>query len=345
MFVRLLDEDVNRLQASAAFSEIEIRFAAGRKNMTKQGRESFFEGYAAIFATVLIWSTPSLFQFYLNRFYDPWAQNFYRYSVAFLAVMPFVIYRFRRSGPRLDRGLFLACLIPALPNVVHQISQTVALFHMGPGVYAIFIRSSVIITTLLALIFFPEERWIIRQWQFQIGTLLGLVGAVGVLWFQPGREGGPIALRGIAIAFTASFCWALYSVLVKRPSARLGPIRSFGLISFITSALLLPLTLMFGSIATPLYAGARVNIILIISAVTCISLAHVLYYIAIRKVGVALSQTLQLLCPAGALGLSALFFGERLTTAQVWSAAILLFGAFLAMRVKSTAAPAASENL
>ena len=278
--------------------------------MTKQERETFLRGYAAIFATVLIWSTPSLFQFYLNRFYDPWAQNFYRYSVACLAVMPFrVLSAFGASGPRLDRSILLACLIPALPNVVHQIAQTVSLFHMGPGVYAIFIRSSVIITTLLALIFFPEERWIIRQWQFQVGTLLGLVGAVGVLWFQPGREGGPIALRGIAIAFTASFCWALYSVLVKRPSARLGPIRSFGVISFITSALLLPLTLAFGTIATPLHVGARVNIILIISAVTCISLAHVLYYIAIRKVGVALSQTLQLLCPAGALGaLRALFW-------------------------------------
>jgi drug/metabolite transporter (DMT)-like permease len=313
--------------------------------MANERSDTFLRGYAAIFATVLIWSTPSLFQFYLNRFYDPWAQNFYRYSVACLAVMPFVFYRFRRSGPGLDRGMFLACLIPALPNVVHQITQTVALFHMGPGVFAIFIRSSVIITTLLALIFFPEERWIIRQWQFQVGTLLGLAGAVGVLWFQPGREGGPIAFRGIAVAFTASFCWALYSILVKRPSARLGPIRSFGLISFITSALLLPLTLAFGSIATPLHAGARVNIILIVSAVSCISLAHVLYYVAIRKVGVALSQTLQLLCPAGALGLSALFFGERLTTAQMWSAAILLFGAFLAMRVKAQAKPVTLEGI
>jgi drug/metabolite transporter (DMT)-like permease len=333
------------LQAGAVFFRIEAWLAADAKNMTKEERATFFKGYGAIFATVLIWSTPSLFQFYLNRYYDPWAQNFYRYAVAFLAVMPFVYYRLRRDGLRLERGMFLACLLPSLPNVVHQIAQTVSLFHMGPGVYAIFIRSSVIITTLLALIFFPEERWIIRQWQFQVGTLLGLVGAVGVLWFQPGREGGPIALSGIAIAFTASFCWALYSVLVKRPSARFGPIRSFGMISFITSALLLPLTLAFGSIATPLRVGASVNIILIISAVTCISLAHVLYYVAIRQVGVALSQTLQLLCPAGALALSALFFGERLTMAQVWSAAILLFGAFLAMRVKSTSEPAASENL
>lgn len=312
--------------------------------MSKRGQEKFSTGYLAIFATVVIWSTPSLFQFYLIRYYEPWSQNFYRYLVGFLAVLPFVLVRFRGSGPRLDATVFIACLIPSLPNVIHQITQTVALYHMGPGVYAIFGRSSVIFTALLALIFFPEERGIIRQWQFQVGTVLGLVGAVGVICFQEGWEAGAVPVLGFLIAFTASFCWALYSVLVKRPSARLGPIRSFGVISFITSVLLLPLTLAFGKIDTPFRVHASVNIILIISAVTCISLAHVLYYIAIRKVGVALSQTLQLICPAGALGLSALFFGERLTQAQLWSAALLLFGAFLAMRVKP-AAPAALEEV
>jgi drug/metabolite transporter (DMT)-like permease len=90
---------------------------------------------------------------------------------------------------------------------------------------------------------------------------------------------------------------------------------------------------------------ATAIVALIISAVTCISMAHVLYYIAIREIGVALSQTLQLLCPVGALGLSAWFFGERLTHAQLWSAAILLFGAFLAMRVKPEAVAESSENI
>jgi drug/metabolite transporter (DMT)-like permease len=54
---------------------------------------------------------------------------------------------------------------------------------------------------------------------------------------------------------------------------------------------------------------------------------------------------LQLICPAGALGLSALFFGERLTQAQLWSAGLLLFGAFLAMRVKPSADPVALEEV
>ena len=139
----------------------------------------------------------------------------------------------------------------------------------------------------------------------------------------------------MAVAFTASFCWALYSVLVKRPSARLGPIRSFGLISFITSALLLPLTLIFGKIATPLSAGVRVNLILIVSAVTCISLAHVLYYIAIRKVGVALSQCCNCFVRPGRSGYPR-FFSANGSPAAGLERRLLLFGAFLAMRVKTT---------
>ena len=311
----------------------------------RSGGRSISRGYLALFATVIIWSLPSLFQFYLLRYYDVWAQNFYRYSVACIAIAPFVAFRIRGGRSRLDLRAFALCLIPALPNVVHQITQTIALFYIGPGVYAIFTRSSVIMTALLALIFFPEERHMLRQWQFQVGTLLGLLGAIGVFWFQPGTIAGHVAIRGLLIAFIATTCWALYGVLVKRPSARLGSIRSFGLISFITSVLLFPLTCAFGNVATPLEVSWFVNLVLVISAITCITMAHVLYYVAIQEIGVALAQTLQLLCPLGAVVLSAWIFGERLTTAQLWSSAILLFGAFLAMRVKPIAATETAENI
>src|SRR5437764_2790955 len=305
------------------------------------------KGYAAVFATVFIWSLPSLFMYYLNRFYDPWAQNFYRYSVACIAIVPFVLWQIRRGGPRIDMHAIALCLVPCVPNVIHQITQVMALFYIGPGVYTIFTRASVIFTALLALAFFPEERFVIRQWQFQLGTLLGLAGAFGVIWFQANAQSSErhIALPGLFIAFTATFCWALYGVLIKRPSAELGPIRSFGLVSFITSAMLFPLTLAFGKIGTPLHAGVQANLILVISAVTCITLAHVLYYVAIREIGVALSQSLQLLCPAIAMALSAWLYGERLTHAQLWSAGILLIGAFLAMRTKPIATAETAENI
>src|SRR6266702_4449916 len=310
-------------------------------------RPSLSEGYAALFATIVIWSTPSLFMYYLNRYYDPWAQNFYRYLVACIAIAPLVIFRIQRSGSRFDWHAVMICFLPCLPNVVHQVTQVMALFYMGPGVYTIFTRASVIFTALLALAFFPEERFVIRQWQFQLGTLLGLAGAFGVIWFQANAQSSErhIALPGLFIAFTATFCWALYGVLIKRPSAELGSIRSVGLISFITSALLFPLTMTFGRIDTPIHAGAQANLVLIVSAVSCITLAHVLYYVAIHQIGVALAQTFQLLCPAIAMALSAWIFHERLTQAQLWSAAVLLLGAFLAMRVKPIATSEAAENI
>jgi drug/metabolite transporter (DMT)-like permease len=302
-------------------------------------------GYAAVFATVAIWSLPSLFQFYLNRFYDPWAQNFYRYSVAGLAIVPFLFLRSRQPGSALTPRRFWLCVLPCLPNVVHQVGQVVALYYIGPGVYAIFGRTSVIFTALLALAMFPDERYVIRQWQFQVGTLLGLIGAFGVLWFQLDAEHHHISGRGVIIAIVATFCWALYGVLIKRPSAQLGSIRSFGVVSLVTSLLLLPLTALFGHLDTPLHAGTNVNNILILSAVICITLAHVLYYIAIREIGVALAQTLQLICPIGALLLSAWIFGERLSAPQLWSAAVLLLGAFLAMKTKPMAVVESAENI
>src|ERR1700720_1494085 len=139
---------------------------------TADEAHSLSKGYAAVFATIIIWSLPSLFQFFLNRYYDVWAQNFYRYSIACLAITPLLLRRARRGGPKIDIQAIAICLVPCIPNVVHQITQVMALFYMGPGVYAIFARTSVIFTALLALIFFPEERYVIRQSQFQIGTLI-----------------------------------------------------------------------------------------------------------------------------------------------------------------------------
>src|SRR3954466_5295310 len=320
----------------------EFQTSAPRNMPSKSDKST---GYAAVFATVIIWSLPSLFQYYLNQYYDPWAQNFYRYTVATLAIVPFLVLRSREPGARLTPRLFWLCVLPCLPNVVHQVGQVLALYYIGPGVYAIFGRTSVIFTALLALAFFPEERYVIRQWQFQAGTALGLVGAFGVLWFQTDGQHHHISARGVTIAIVATFSWALYGVLVKRPSAQLGPTRSFGVVSVVTSALLLPLTAFFGRLATPLHVSARVNAILAVSAVSCITLAHVLYYIAIREIGVALAQTLQLLCPVGALALSAWIFHERLSAAQLWSAAILLLGAFLAMRVKPQATSESAESI
>src|SRR5207244_8369253 len=77
----------------------------------------------------------------------------------------------RRAGNRPARRWALSSTLSAERRPSSDASDG-SLLH-GPGVYTIFIRSSVIFTALLALAFFPEERFVIRQWKFQAGTLLG----------------------------------------------------------------------------------------------------------------------------------------------------------------------------
>src|SRR6266508_6852105 len=100
-------------------------------------RTSTSEVYAAVFATILIWSTPSLFQYYLNRSYDPWAQNFYRYLVACVSIAPVLIYRVRRRGELIDWRAVAICIVRCLRNVIIQVTQVMGVFYMGPGVYTI----------------------------------------------------------------------------------------------------------------------------------------------------------------------------------------------------------------
>src|SRR5215217_1726821 len=117
------------------------KMSQGHSDAASRRSANLSKGYSAVFATVFIWSVPSLFMFYLNRYYDPWAQNFFRYSVACIAIAPLLVYQIRRGGPRIDMHAVKLCLLPCLPNVVHQITQVMALFYIGPGVYTIFTRA------------------------------------------------------------------------------------------------------------------------------------------------------------------------------------------------------------
>src|SRR5438477_12577683 len=109
----------------------------------QRGSANLSEGYAAVFATVIIWSTPSLFQYYLNRYYDPWAQNFYRYCVACLAIAQLAIYRIRNGEQRLNWRALIICFFPCLRNVAHHITHVMALFLLGPRGYWVATRAPV----------------------------------------------------------------------------------------------------------------------------------------------------------------------------------------------------------
>ena len=244
---------------------------------------------------------------------------------------PFLLWMACRAPRRIPVRDWVGCAVAAVPNVVHQIAQTMAVVLLWPGVYALLGRLSVVFTAVLAVIFFADERWIARSWKFQAGTVLALVGVAGLVWAPGQGVSGAETLTGLLLALAAATGWATYGVLVKKFTVRAGPTLGFGVVGFFTTLLLLPGMLLFGDPSALLCVDAWTNFVLLGSGVISIGLGHWLYYIGIRDVGAAPSQSALLLCPLGTMLLSAGLFGETFRLEQIVSGAVLLIGAFLAL--------------
>jgi drug/metabolite transporter (DMT)-like permease len=295
---------------------------------------SLWRGRLALLATVVIWSSPPVFQYWLARPFDPWTQNFYRYLAGFLVIVPFFGWKFWSAPRRMPLSDWAGCAVAALPNVVHQVAQTAAVVLLLPGVYALFGRLSVVITAGLAVIFFADERWIARSGKFLLGTGLALVGVTGLVFAAGGQFPGDVRWAGLGFALLAATGWAFYGILVKKFTACAGPTTGFGAVSLFTLALLWPGMLLFGDASAVLRADAWTNFVLFGSGVLSIGLGHWLYYIGIREVGAAPAQSALLLCPLGTMLLSAGFFGENFRAEQVVAGAFILLGAFLALSAR-----------
>ena len=284
----------------------------------------------ALIATVIIWSTPNLFQYYLNGYFDVWTQNAYRYLAGFLAILPFSLFRASQHEKVIPLRVKLKCLLPVAPNVVHQITQTLAVVYLLPGMYSVISRFSVIIIAVFAIILFADERWLLRSRLFQFSLLMGLSGTIGVVAF---RKSFSIQMEtiGLIYAFIGLVTWALYAVSIKKCAASIPASASFSIISLATSSCMIVLAGLFGDLSAPFHAPLMANIALFGSGVLCIGFGHVLFITSIQQLGTTLAQSVQLLCPLGAVLLSAWIFKEQLTIGQYVSGFVLLFGALLAL--------------
>lgn len=248
---------------------------------------------------------------------------------------PFLLGAVRRRPLRdISARDWFGCLAASVPNVIHQVAQTMAVVVLLPGIYSLLGRLSVIMTAVLAFVLFADERWIARSLKFQLGILLGLAGLAGLVWTPGGGPAGSMTMHGVWLALAAAAGWAFYGVCVKMFARHAGPTLGFGIIGFFTSVLLLPLMLLFGDASSVLRADAWTNIVLFGSGAISIGLGHWLYYIGIRELGAAPAQSALLLCPVGTMLLSAGLFGERFRGEQLVAGAVLLLGAFLALSAR-----------
>jgi len=265
---------------------------------------------------------------YLAASLDVWTQNFLRYSVACLFWLPLLILAIRSK--QLDRSVWRRALLPAAANIIMQTLWAAAFYYIDPAFAVLLTKTNIIWIAGFSLLFFPDERPLIRSRRFWAGLALCVVGVAGVLYFKGGFETKG-TLTGVAIALACAFMWGLYTVTVKMALRDTDSRHGFSVISIYTVIGLGAFALKYGDMPACLNMGVRPWCVVVVSAVLSIALAHVLYYAAMKRIGATIPALVILAQPLLVLAISHFAFGESLKTLQLIFGVILLIGAALAI--------------
>lgn len=297
-------------------------------------------GVCTVLLTLLGWSVTPLFIRYfavyeLDRGHpiDPWTSNGWRYGFsALLWAVPLGMWFLRKKLPA---GIWKAALVPGLMNCLGQVGFTWAHYKIDPGLLTFGLRAQMIVVAIGAVLLFPAERLVIRKPSFILGILMVMGGTAGTIAFD-NEFGTTQNLFGVGLALWAGAFFAGYALAVRKCMAGINPMMAFAVISQYTAGTMLVIMLVFGveSGVTALELPGPQFGLLLLSSVIGIGLGHVLYYISIAKLGVAVSTGVIQLQPFTVALLSLWWFGEILTIPQWGLGALAVGGAILMLVVQ-----------
>jgi len=282
----------------------------------------------ACLGALVFWTVGPIFIKFLTGFVDVWTQNFLRYLAACLFWLPFLLLTIRKRT--LERNIWRKALLPSLVNIVMQSLGVAAYYYLNPGFIMLLLQSSIVWIAGFSLVFFAEERGLVKSYRFWLGAGLCVVGVVGVLVFKEGFT-APRTATGIVIGLCAAVMWGIYTVTVKIAFKDIDSRRGFSVISIYTVIGLGVAAFIFGRPGECLKMAPWPWACVVISGILCIGISHVLYYVAIKRIGATIPVLILLSQPFAVFGLSRIVFGETLNALQLVFGVVLLTGAGLAI--------------
>lgn len=293
-------------------------------------------GLLTIVLTLAGWSSVPLFLRHFAPAMDAWTSNGWRYGFAALIWAPVVVLGMRRGT--VPPALWRAALVPSVFNSAGQVLFTWAHYRISPGLLTFGLRTQILFVALGAFLLFPAERRVVRTVRFWLGVLLVLGGTFGTIWLgsAPPRDA---EVAGIAMAVGAGILFAAYALGVRASMGGFPSLQAFAVVSQITAAAMVVLMLVFGVEhgATVLRLPGSEFALLLLSALIGIALGHVLYFISIKRLGVAAAAGVLQVQPVIVAAASFFLFGEVLTAPQWASGAVAIAGAVTILVVEARA--------
>lgn len=291
-------------------------------------RKVDFSATFACIGALTFWSLGPIFIKYFTSHLDSWTQNLLRYSVASLVWLPFLIFSIKKG--RLNPKVWRRAVVPALANIVMQSLFARAFYYIGPAFMVLLMKSSLIWIAGFSLIFFAEERALVKSKRFWSGLVLSTTGVIGVMGFKEDFTAAG-TLTGIVLALAMAFMWAVYIISARIAFRDIDSRHGFSVISIYTVAGLFVLGLLFGDLGGCLKMGPWQWACIVISGVTAIALSHTLYYSAMRRIGATIPALILLGQPFIVLAISNVVFKESLNILQLLFGVVLLAGSGLAV--------------
>lgn len=297
--------------------------------------------YLPVMLTVIIWSwSEVLIKHLQGAGFDSYSQNFYRYSSAAFVVIVLALIRDREG---LKKALSSpAFVIAGILCAAYQTLFVLGLYYVFPAFSALIKRSNMLLTVVIAVIFFADERRLAGNPRFLAALVFALLGVSGLIALHPdmavpGNRWD--LLFGSGLIILGSFFWVGYSYVVKLMTRKVRPVSSFAAASAVMAVVLF-------FVALGAQQGGHADLgrifevrwydllILFGSGILNVGIAQVIYYTSIRLIGVTVSQTFALATSLLVGVNSFLVFRETLTVPQWLSGLVLLLALAYVLRLE-----------
>jgi len=290
-------------------------------------------GTLTIILTLIMWSSIPLFLKHFSESIDQFTSNGWRYGFSALLWLPLVIVALLRK--RLPKGIWKAALVPSIVNAIGQVTFVAAHYKIEPGLLSFGLRSQIIFSAVGAYILFPVERSTIKSKKYLIGAFIVTIGTSGAILLGNTTPTSD-ELYGILLSVISGFLFAAYAIAIRKYMNGINSVVAFAVISQYTAFAMIVLMLKYGDNfgATALDMSGNQIMWLLISAVIGIAFGHVLYYMSIARLGVAVSSGVLQLHPFAVAVASFFIFKETLSTPQWVSGTIAVGGAALMLTVQ-----------
>lgn len=261
----------------------------------------------------------------LRNDYDVYTLALARYVAA---VIPLLIYSLVYHRPGLKAALKLSRnLLPlAVMNILMLITWTFACYGTPAVTAQLIVKISVIFVVLLSFLLFHEERRVIRDPGYLLGTAVSFVGLTIVL--TGGTFTLALAVSGSSmLLILTALIWAGYAVWMKHLVTNIHPVPLVTVLAVYTTIGLTITAAVMGDITTLIPSDSRIALIAFISGFVPIAMAHPVYHFAQKHLGSAVCSSWTLLNPFFTfLASLVLLPNERLGAIGLLGGCILLSG-------------------